>query len=206
MVEAIRARRGIPNNRPQNTFNQPRNNFQPRNWMPQPTNQNNANAPGPWRQPSYNSTTAPRPSYNNVQVPMDLSRTRAPNNRRFPRANQASTDGMVARLPDEPQSSTKGPCFHCGCMGHFIRNCRSRHQPAAYVHNAFQTRPTPSICPDDSISYMDTNEDDMRSVAPPTLAPQTTIASLKAQIDSLSPAENDSLIEMMGATQDFTPA
>jgi hypothetical protein len=85
-------------------------------------------------------------------------------------------------------------------MGHFIRNCRSRNQPAAYVHNAFQARPTPSIRPDDSISYMDTNEDDMRSVAPPTLAPQSTIASLKAQIDSLSSAENDSLIEMMGAT------
>jgi Retrotransposon gag protein len=31
MVEAIRARQGIPNNRPQNTFNQPRNTFQPRN-------------------------------------------------------------------------------------------------------------------------------------------------------------------------------
>jgi Retrotransposon gag protein len=41
MVEAIRARRGIPNNRPQNLFNQPRNNFQPRNWAQRPPNQNN---------------------------------------------------------------------------------------------------------------------------------------------------------------------
>jgi Retrotransposon gag protein len=32
MVEAIRARRGIPNSCPQNKFNQPRNNFQPCNW------------------------------------------------------------------------------------------------------------------------------------------------------------------------------
>jgi hypothetical protein len=53
---------------------------------------------------------------------------------------------------------------------------------------------------------MDTNEDDMRSVPPPNLTPQTTIASLKVQIDSLSLAENDSLIEMMGMNQDFTPA
>jgi hypothetical protein len=53
---------------------------------------------------------------------------------------------------------------------------------------------------------MDTNEDNMRSVPPSNLTPQTMIASLKAQIDSLSPAENNSLIEMMGANQDFTPA
>jgi Retrotransposon gag protein len=81
MVEAIRARRGIPNNRPQNTFNQPRNNFTPRNWN-QRFNQQSPQQPP--RQQAYNSTTAPRPAYNNVQVPMDLSRTRAPNNRRFP--------------------------------------------------------------------------------------------------------------------------
>ena len=53
---------------------------------------------------------------------------------------------------------------------------------------------------------MDTNEDDMKSVPPPNITPQTTIALLKAQIDALSPTENDSLIEMMGASQDFTPA
>jgi hypothetical protein len=53
---------------------------------------------------------------------------------------------------------------------------------------------------------MDTNKDDMKSVPPPSIAPQTTIASLKAQIDALFTTENDSLIEMMGANQDFTPA
>jgi hypothetical protein len=202
MVEAIRARRGILTNRPQNQFNQPRNNFQPRNWQQRPPNQN-ANAPGPWRQPAYNSTNAPRPSYNNVQVPMDLSRTRTPNNRR---ANQASTSGSAAQVSDDIPRKPLGPCFHCGKMGHLIKDCRSRQASSAYVHNAYQHRPIPSIRPDDSISYMDTNEDDMRSVAPPTLAPQSTIASLKAQIDSLSPAENDSLIEMMGGAQDFIPA
>jgi hypothetical protein len=53
---------------------------------------------------------------------------------------------------------------------------------------------------------MDTNEDDMKSVPPPNITPQSTIASLKAQIYVLSPTENDSLIEMMGVNQDFTPA
>jgi hypothetical protein len=115
MVKAIRARRGIPNNRPQNTFNQPRNNFQPRNWNP---HFNQQNPQPPPRQQAYNSTTAPCPSYNNMQVPMDLSRTRAPINRWFPRANQATTDGMLACLP-----KPKGPCFHCRKMGHFIQDC-----------------------------------------------------------------------------------
>jgi Retrotransposon gag protein len=203
MVEAIRARRGIPNNCPQNSFNQPRNNFQPRNWMQRPSNQNNPQQP--WRQPSYNLTTAPRPSYNNVQVPMDLSRTRVPNNRHFPRANQATTDGMLVRLPDKLPQKPKGPCFHCRKLRHFIRDCCSHQRGSTYVHQAFQSC-TPSIHLDDSISYMNTNEDDMRSVPPLNLTPQATIASLKAQIDSLSLAENDSLIEMMGANQDFTPA
>jgi hypothetical protein len=128
---------------------------------------------------------------------MDLSRTRAPINRRFPRANQATADGMLAHLP-EP----KGPCFHCGKMGHFIRDCRSHQKGSTYVHQAYHSC-TPSILPNDSISYMDTNEDDMKSVPPPNITPQSTIASLKAQIDTLSPTENDSLIEMMGANQDF---
>jgi Retrotransposon gag protein/Zinc knuckle len=199
MVEAIRARQGIPNNHPQNSFQQFRSNMQSRNWNQHPTQPNQQ----PPRQQAYNSTNAPRPTYNNVQVPMDLSRTRTPNNRCFPRANQANTDGAAARL-----SETIGPCFHCGKMGHLIRNCRSRQRESTYPHNTFQPRAAraTSIAPEDSISYMDTNEDDMRSIPPPTLAPQSTIASLKAQIDALSPMENDSLIEMMGANQDFTPA
>jgi hypothetical protein len=110
MVEAIRARRGIPNNRPQNSFQQFRSGMQQRNWNQRPNNPQQ-----PPRQQAYNSTNAPRPAYNNVQVPMDLSRTRTPNNRRFPRANQANSEGAAAQL-----SEAIGPCFHCGKMGHLI--------------------------------------------------------------------------------------
>jgi Zinc knuckle len=139
--------------------------MQLRTWNQRPNQQNPQQPP---RQQTYNSTNAPHPAYNNVQVPMDLSRTRAPNNRRFPRANQASTDGAAARL-----SETIGPCFHCGKMGHLIRNCHSRQRESAYPHNTFQPRAAraTSIAPEDSISYMDTNEDAMRSVPPPTIAP-----------------------------------
>jgi Zinc knuckle len=112
-------------------------------------------------------------------------------------------DGMLARLPNKPKQ--KAPCFHCGKIGHFIRDCRSHQKGSTYVHHAYQSQAL-SLIPEDSISYMDTNEDDMRSVPPPNIAPQSTIASLKAQINALSPTENDSLIEMMGASQDFTPA
>jgi hypothetical protein len=53
---------------------------------------------------------------------------------------------------------------------------------------------------------MDATDEDMQSVPQPTITPQTNIANLRAQIDSLSPEDNDALIEMMGSAQDFTPA
>jgi hypothetical protein len=53
---------------------------------------------------------------------------------------------------------------------------------------------------------MDSTEEDMQNVPQLTIAPQANIANLKAQIDSLLSKHNDALIEMMGSTQDFTPA
>jgi Retrotransposon gag protein len=78
MIELIRARQGIPNPRGFNkTFRQNQNQFRPRAWGGHP--QQNQQRPQQQQQqrPNYNSTTAPRPAYNNVQVPMDLSHTRA---------------------------------------------------------------------------------------------------------------------------------
>jgi hypothetical protein len=53
---------------------------------------------------------------------------------------------------------------------------------------------------------MDSTEEDMQNVPQLTITPQTNVANLKAQIDSLSSEDNDVLIEMMGSVQDFTPA
>jgi hypothetical protein len=57
-----------------------------------------------------------------------------------------------------------------------------------------------------NINYMDATEEEMQSLPQPTITPRTNVANLKAQIDSLSSEDNDVLIEMMGFTQDFTPA
>jgi hypothetical protein len=57
-----------------------------------------------------------------------------------------------------------------------------------------------------NINYMDVTEEDMQNIPQPTITPWTNVANLKAQIDSLSSEDNDTLIEMMGSMQDFTPA
>jgi hypothetical protein len=57
-----------------------------------------------------------------------------------------------------------------------------------------------------NINYMNAIDEDMQNVPQPTITPQTNMANLRAQIDVLSPEDNDALIGMMGSTQDFTPA
>ena len=57
-----------------------------------------------------------------------------------------------------------------------------------------------------NINYMGVTEEDMQNVSQPTIASWINVANLKAQIDSLSSKDNNTLIEMMGSTQDFTPA
>jgi hypothetical protein len=80
MIELIRARQGLPNPCPfNNMFSQNGNRFQPHSWG----NRQQARSQQQQQQqqrPAYNSTNVPCPTYNNVQVPMDLSRTRAPYN------------------------------------------------------------------------------------------------------------------------------
>jgi hypothetical protein len=45
---------------------------------------------------------------------------------------------------------------------------------------------------------MDVTDEDMQSVPQPTITPWANVANLRAQINSLSPEDNDALIEMMG--------
>jgi hypothetical protein len=95
MIELIRARRGIPNPRGfNNTFRQNQNQFRPQTWggRPQQNQQRPQQQQQQQQRPQYNSTNALRPAYNNVQVPMDLSRTRTPYNRRQYQGNNAYTN------------------------------------------------------------------------------------------------------------------
>jgi hypothetical protein len=104
------------------------------NWR----NQNNAR---PQRQDrsygdrpqTYNSTNAPR-TYNNIPVPMDLSRTRG--SRRGQRAG-----GNAAQIQEYPPQGNvaqtqfpakfTGECYHCQKKGHMARDCRSRARERA---------------------------------------------------------------------------
>jgi hypothetical protein len=53
---------------------------------------------------------------------------------------------------------------------------------------------------------MDSTEEDMWNIPQPSITPRTNVAHLKAQINSLSAEDNNTLIDMMGSLQDFIPA
>jgi hypothetical protein len=197
MIELIRARRGIPNPRGfNNTFGQNQNQFRPRTWGGRP--QQNQQRPQQQQQQQrlqYNSTNTPRPAYNNVQVPMDLSRTRTPYNRRQYQGNNTYMNATqpeynnatnVQGQPSYQRLRPKGPCFNCGKIGHFAKDCHSN--------------------PSSNINYMDAEDKDMKNIPQPNIQPRANIGHIKAQINALSKADNNALIDAMGSSQDFTPA
>ena len=72
--------------------------------------------------PQYNSTNAP-PSMNNTPVPMDLSRSRAPNNWRGRGGQRGWRQGNYQGRVAQGTGNTSNACFNCGQQGHYARNC-----------------------------------------------------------------------------------
>jgi Zinc knuckle len=96
-------------------------------------------------------------------------------------ALQSNDQAMVAQT--NPPCHPKGSCFNCREMGHFAAQC---------------LKSTPRV------NYMDYKEPNQ--IPMPTIQLQINVAMLKAQIDALSPQDNETLISMMKEPQDFHKA
>src|SRR5258707_4637812 len=104
---------------PQQFFQCPQQSM--RGWTP-PDTSTNRNSIRNWT-PPINSSTAP-PAFNNHPVPMDLSRTRAPN--QWGRSRGAPRTRVAQTTP----RTTNNACFECGQVGHYARNCPARRRRA----------------------------------------------------------------------------
>ena len=167
-------------------------NFGQRRNRPQ-QNQQNQQQPTAY-QPRYNSSNAPR-TYNNTQVPMDMSRART--NRQWQGQGAQANLARPEDLGQNPEKRFKGECFHCGKTGHFKRDCRSFLRSNNQARSAQMT------------DYYEPSNNGQMAEWPP-MPPQTNpVESVAETLATLTVEQRNDLVERIGGggeSQDFQTA
>ena len=148
----------------------------------------------------------------NTVVPMDLSRTKAPNRRRGGRGNFRGGRSQYGQYNNQPTNrfqnnatntgNSSNACFQCGQTGHYARECPQRQR---CPQNNWQSKTANLINFQDSYSNFDSTNFKQSTNRGEE---QDTLESLQARLNNLSFGEKERLANAMGEgdTQDFPSA